>query len=80
MSFLGWDPGKHTPFPVVTAIELGVGTGSALRLILLLYREAHVVAIDCICFERVVELVRAALPAGYWELCKNRFHYECLDL
>ena len=64
----------------MTAIELGVGTGSALRLILLLYREAHVVAIDCICFERVVELVRAALPAGYWELCKNRFHYECLDL
>ena len=37
-------------------------------------------AVDCVCFERVVELVRAALPAGYWELCKDRFHYECLDL
>ena len=37
-------------------------------------------AVDCVCFERVVELVRAALPAGCWELCKDRFHYECLDL
>ena len=64
----------------MTAIELGVGTGSALRLVLLLYREAHVVAIDWVCLERIVELVKAALPAGYWELCKDRFHYECIDL
>ena len=64
----------------MTAIELGVGTGSALRLVLLLYQSAHVVAVDCMCYEKVVELVRAALPAGHWELCKHRFHYECLDL
>ena len=64
----------------MTVIELGVGTGSALRLVLLLYQSAHVVAVDCMCYEKVVELVRAALPAGHWELCKHRFHYECLDL
>ena len=57
-----------------------MGTGSALRLVLLLYKKAHVIAVDWVCREKIVELVKAALPAGYWEFCKDRFHYECMDL
>ena len=56
-----------------------MGTGSALRLVLLLYKKAHVIAVDWVCREKIVELVKAALPAEYWEFCKDRFHYECMD-